>query len=311
MSVSFAAEVHGFNDMRSTASEHISIVIIDCQTLSRSCLIRILRGELPEVAVHDIATADAVVGILEKNISLAVLNIENCNLTDEWVSVNLAYIHQLRPESPIMLLTQLDEASITDAIIGEVARWGVRGYTTKSAPVEVVLAAIRLILAGGAYYPRSMVTDDGDCPHIVSSSSDTISALPVPVNGEVNDALAVCDASTVAFTERERQVLATLRRGLPNKIIASELDLSENTIKVHISHIMRKLNATNRTEAVVFSQQFGSAGAKSNGAALRPAPRSSRSEAYLASLTVLGLAFLSELSRLVTMGSELLDPLPL
>jgi DNA-binding NarL/FixJ family response regulator len=217
MSVSFAAEVHGFNDMRSTATEYISIVIIDRQTLSRSCLIRILRGELPEVAIHDIATADAVVGILEKNISLAVLNIENCNLTDEWVSVNLAYIHQLRPETPIMLLTQLDEASITDAIIGEVARWGVRGYTTNSAPVEVVLAAVRLILAGGAYYPRSMVTDDGKCPHIVSSASDTISALPVPVNGEVNNALAVCDASPIAFTERERQVLATLRRGLPTR----------------------------------------------------------------------------------------------
>jgi DNA-binding CsgD family transcriptional regulator len=156
-----------------------------------------------------------------------------------------------------------------------------------------------------------MVTDDGNCPHIVSSASDTISALPVPVNGEVNNALAVCDASPVAFTERERQVLATLRRGLPNKIIASELDLSENTIKVHISHIMRKLNATNRTEAVVFSQQYGSAGAKANGAALHPAPRPRPSEAYLASLAVFGLACLSELSSLVTLGSELLDPLAL
>lgn len=259
MSVSFAAEGHGFNDMRSTASEHTSIAIIDCQTLSRSCLTRILQGELPEVAIHNIATSDGLVGIIEKNINLAVLNIENCNLTDEWVSVNLANIHQLRPETSLMLLTQLDETSITDATVSEVAKLGVKGYTTNTAPVEVVLAAIRLILAGGAYYPRSMVIDDGNCANSVSGSSDMISALPMPAaNGEVDESLAMTKASTIAFTERERQVLATLRRGLPNKIIASELDLSENTIKVYISHIMRKLNATNRTEAVVFSQQFAS-----------------------------------------------------
>ena len=309
MSVSFAAEVHGFNDMHSIANDHISIVIIDCQTLSRSCLIRILRGELPEVAIHDIVTSDGLVGIIEKNINLAVLNIENCKLTDEWVSINLAYIHQLRPDTPLMLLTQLDEASITDATIAEVARWGVKGYTTNTAPVEVVLAAIRLILAGGAYYPRSMLAEEGTCPKSVSGSSDIIASLPMPANGDVDKSFALTNASTIAFTQREKQVLATLRRGLPNKIIASELDLSENTIKVHISHIMRKLNATNRTEAVVFSQQYGSAGVRSNGAALRPTPRPSPTEAYLASLALVGLAFLSELSTLVTIGSEFLSPL--
>ncbi len=131
MSVSFAAEVHGFNNMRSTVSEHTSIVIIDCQTLSRSCLIRALQGELPEVAIHDIAKPDGLVGVIEKNINLAVLNIENCSLTDEWVSVNLAYIHQLRPETSLMLLTQRDEASITDATVSEVARLGVKGLYDK------------------------------------------------------------------------------------------------------------------------------------------------------------------------------------
>ena len=259
MSVSFAADVHGFNGMRSVTSEHASIVIIDCQTLTRSCFIRTLRGELPEVVIHEIATTDGLVGILDKNIKLAVLNIENSDLTDEWVSLNLAYIHQLRPEVSVMLLTKIDEASITDAIVSEVARLGVKGYTTNTASVEVVLAAIRLILAGGTYYPRSMVIDEAICANPALSSSDTISAQPTPlVNGGVVVSLAMTAAPAVAFTEREKQVLATLRRGLPNKIIASELDLSENTIKVYISHIMRKLNATNRTEAVIFSQRFAS-----------------------------------------------------
>lgn len=259
MSVSFATEVRGFHDMGSIASEHTSIVIIDCQTLSRSCLIRILRKELPEVAIHDIATSDGLVGVIEKNINLAVLNIEDCNLTDERVLAHLAHIHQLRPETSIMLLTQLDEASITDAIVSEVARLGVKGYTASTAPVEVVLAAIRLIVAGGAYYPRSMVIDDGNHANSAAYSCRTISALPLPAaKSEVDESITMTREPAIAFTGRERQVLATLQRGLPNKIIASELDLSENTIKVYISQIMRKLNATNRTEAVVFSQQFAS-----------------------------------------------------
>ncbi len=305
MSVSFAAEVHGFNETHSVASEHISIVVIDCQTLSRSCLIRILRGELPEIAIHDIATSDELVGIIEKHINLVVINIENCCMTDAWVAVNLAYIHQLRPETSLMLLTQLDEASITDATVSEISRLGVKGYTTNSAPVEVVLAAIRLILAGGAYYPRSVIIDDCDRSNSVSAENAGQLSLPASARGE--EALDTGETAMIGFTERERQVLATLRRGLPNKIIASELDLSENTIKVHISHIMRKLNATNRTEAVVFSQQYGSGvkgtnGSNGHGAMLRPPPRAGRNEAMLASLGLFCLTFVNELSALIAMG---------
>ncbi|NGO52215.1 response regulator transcription factor [Mesorhizobium camelthorni] len=68
---------------------------------------------------------------------------------------------------------------------------------------------------------------------------------------------AITKKTNVAFTERERQVLATLLRGLPNKVIASELNLSPNTVKSHISRIMQKLHAKNRTEAVVLSQHAG------------------------------------------------------
>ncbi len=269
MSVSFAAEVHGFNDMRSTASGHISIVIIDSQTLWRSCLIRTLRGDLPEVAIHNITTSDGLAGIIEKNINLAVLNIGTRNLTDEWVSVNLAYIHQLRPETSVMLLTQIEEASITDATVSEVARLGVKGYTTSTAPVEVVLAAIRLILAGSSYYPRSMIIE-GNSANSVSDPSEKINVLAMPAaHGKIDESLAITEAP-ISFTTREKQVLASLRRGLPNKIIASELDLSENTVKVYISQIMRKLNATNRTEAVVFSQKFAPADTSSIRA---PVPR--------------------------------------
>ena len=56
----------------------------------------------------------------------------------------------------------------------------------------------------------------------------------------------------IDLTPREQNVVAALKLGLPNKLIAAKLQLSENTVKMHIQRIMRKCSARNRTEAVLF-----------------------------------------------------------
>jgi DNA-binding NarL/FixJ family response regulator len=68
----------------------------------------------------------------------------------------------------------------------------------------------------------------------------------------------LADVPAGLLSEREREVLAALRRGLSNKVIAGELRLSENTVKIHVRNVMRKLGATNRTMAALY-------GAMSNG----------------------------------------------
>jgi DNA-binding NarL/FixJ family response regulator len=64
------------------------------------------------------------------------------------------------------------------------------------------------------------------------------------------------NGATVIFTARELDVLEALQKGWSNKWIAHSLNISENTIKVHIQRIMRKLHATNRTEAVFRHRQL-------------------------------------------------------
>jgi DNA-binding NarL/FixJ family response regulator len=69
---------------------------------------------------------------------------------------------------------------------------------------------------------------------------------------KTNDGARTTAGKNIAdFTPREQQVLAELELGLPNKLIAARLNLSENTVKMHIQHIMRKCDARNRTEAVL------------------------------------------------------------
>jgi len=67
-------------------------------------------------------------------------------------------------------------------------------------------------------------------------------------NGEAE---IIPEKAMADLTPRQQQVLAALKLGLPNKLIAVKLKLSENTVKMHIQHIMRKCSAHNRTEAVL------------------------------------------------------------
>jgi two-component system nitrate/nitrite response regulator NarL len=57
----------------------------------------------------------------------------------------------------------------------------------------------------------------------------------------------------VSLTEREREILAHLARGESNKAIARELDISHDTVKLHVRHILSKLNLTSRVEAAIFA----------------------------------------------------------
>ncbi|WP_269932637.1 response regulator transcription factor [Aminobacter sp. HY435] len=247
LTISFSAEQNGF------AHENPSIVVIDCHPLSRSSLARILRSEFQDYTILEVETAHRLESIITKHIGLVALNIGSSAMTDDGVLHCLAHLRRSLAEAPVMLLTQLDEATISDAMISDVTRYGVRGFITESASVEIALAAFRLVMAGGVYFPRMVLVGSAGS---MSISSESIVALQpaLTCNGETHDLPAIGTRTNVAFTERERQVLAALLRGLSNKIIASELNLSQNTVKSHISHIMRKLHATNRTEVVVFSR---------------------------------------------------------
>ena len=233
--------------------ERPSILIVDHHPLWRSCLARILRDEFQDFTILEIETPRQLDSVVGKAISLATLNIGGASITDERVLKSLSLLHRLLPDGPLMLLTRLEASTISDAMISEVTRFGVRGYVTHSVPVEIALAALRLVIAGGVYFPRSLVMD---CASWVSVSPESIVALepPIALNGMATEAPAIASRADIVFTGRERQVLAALLRGMSNKVIANELNLSQNTVKSHISRIMHKLHAKNRTEAVVLSQ---------------------------------------------------------
>ena len=141
---------------------------------------------------------------------------------------------QTYPKLPIIVLS----ASENPAHIRKCLDIGAKGFVTKSAPKEILFTAITKVLAGDRYIPSALLTAQGDGDQGNS------------------DLQASADNITQLLTERQLEILALISKGLSNKLIARELFLSENTVKVHVSAILRALSLSNRTQAGLVGQKL-------------------------------------------------------
>jgi DNA-binding NarL/FixJ family response regulator len=135
-------------------------------------------------------------------------------------ATGLSCLHALRrrvPTTPIVIVSAVGDPKVMqDAIMG-----GASAFIPKSAPSLVLINALKVILAGGTYMPTGIVA-------------------------------ALRNAEGAAHNEltlRQRRVLELLSTGLSNKRIARELQISEITVKAHVSAIFRKLGVSNRMQA--------------------------------------------------------------
>ncbi|PIJ49533.1 two-component system response regulator NarL [Erwinia sp. OLTSP20] len=145
----------------------------------------------------------------------------------------LATLHALRQQplsSRIVIFTVSDAQQDVVAAL----RQGAEGYLLKDMEPEALLAALHQAAAG------EMVLSDNLAPLL----AEQLRAPQVPAN------LALS-----ALTPRETEILHQLSRGLSNKLIARELDISESTVKVHVKHLLQKLSLRSRTEAAIWLLQ--------------------------------------------------------
>jgi DNA-binding NarL/FixJ family response regulator len=143
-------------------------------------------------------------------------------------------IRELKTDAPdiqILVFTAFD----TDERILSAVKAGAQGYLLKGVPREELFRAVRVVSQGGSLLQP-----------VVASK------LMRHIAGESEGA-----ASPDVLTEREREVLSLMAQGLPNKEIAAKLFISERTAKFHVSSILSKLGAGNRTEAVSIAAQQG------------------------------------------------------
>lgn len=203
----------------------IRLVVVDDHPVVRHGLVSMLGYEKDFQVVGEAANGlDAVRIILEQKPDVTLLDLRLPDFS------GIEVMKQVRARSSptrFLVLTTYD----TDEYIVPALSNGAQGYLLKDTSPDELVRAIHSIVQGGA------ALESG----VAARFLENVSA----------------QKSSEDLSERELQVLHLLVSGASNKAIAAQLDLSENTIKTHLSHIFAKLNVQSRAEAVAVALQRG------------------------------------------------------
>lgn len=177
------------------------------------------------------------------------------------------------PALPIVMLSGEFDADTVSQALGR----GAAGFIPKTSVTTVLVSALRLIMAGGVYVPPELLRLEprgaGHAPagvHVGTAFTHGVAAGTAHAQGPgggfgtPHDARPGADPASqdatmtrLGFTDRQSDVLSLLMEGKSNKQISRELDLAEATVKVHVRSILRVLDASSRTEAVVAASRLG------------------------------------------------------
>jgi DNA-binding NarL/FixJ family response regulator len=215
--------------LSTTMASPIRILVADDHPVVRDGLVAMLSTQLDFVVVGQAATGTEVVqhaAVLQPEVILLDLEMPELDGVQALQQLRLN-----RSAARVIVFTAFDT---DDRIVGAV-RAGAAGYLLKGAPRDELFRAIRLVSEGGSLLQPVIASKL--MRHV--SQQATAPALPEPL------------------TEREMEVLKCLAQGRSNKEIAAQLAISERTVKFHMSSILGKLNATNRTEALTLAARHG------------------------------------------------------
>lgn len=151
------------------------------------------------------------------------------------------------PAIPVIIISASDDLSLMHKVLDR----GVAGFIPKATHQELIIRAIQLVLSGGTYIPPELMEPGGPLNHEVNNQAAFLSR---PIT------FAESSHMFSRLTQRQQEVLRLLAKGETNKDISRHLNVSENTVKVHVTAILKALGVSNRTQAVIVSQKMGMSG---------------------------------------------------
>jgi DNA-binding NarL/FixJ family response regulator len=204
----------------------MKVLVIDDHTLVRDALRGVLTELLDGVIVLEASDCGQATRLIEEHADLRLILLD-LNLPDR---DGFAFLAELRERHAPISLVVLSGFHDRDNVI-RALDLGALGFIPKTSEREVMMSALRLVLAGGIYIP----------PQALAADRPAQSAAPArPVS-----------PSELGLTGRQMEVVALMMRGKSNKAISRILDVAEPTVKHHVTAILKALKVTNRTEAVL------------------------------------------------------------
>ncbi len=213
----------------------IRILVVDDHTLFRRGLIALL-GAQPEFKVvgeaGDAGEAQRRAAELQPDVLLLDNHLPGVNGVDA-----LQGLREVAPRAKVLMLTVSEDGATLAAALQR----GASGYLLKTVDSDVLASAIVRAVRGESTISPEMTGK------LVTAFQALQGTAPVPV------APTVAQDPVQGLSPRERQILAEIARGASNKEIARTLDIAEATVKIHVQHILRKLNLTSRVQAAVYA----------------------------------------------------------
>lgn len=211
----------------------MDILIADDHPLFRDALRRAVARALPDAGIVE---ADSVAVLLEMveahpDADLLLLDL---NMPGAQGFSALVHLRGQFPQVPVVVISAREEASIMRQAI----EYGASGFIPKSANLETITQALQEVLDGQVWLPPALAT----------------ASVPTATDADLAARIA-------SLTPQQFRVLCMLGEGLLNKQIAWELGVSEATVKAHMTAIMRKLGASNRTQVLVMTSRLALEGA--------------------------------------------------
>lgn len=198
----------------------LRLLIADDHPMFRAALRHALAAIAPGAQIAEVASRSALEAAVAggEPFDLAMLDL---TMPGAMGFSSLVYLRGERPELPVLIVSSDDHPRT----IRRAQQFGAAGFVSKSAPAEDLNEAVTAVLAGGLWFP--------------------------PQQAERNEADAQLAERLAQLTPQQLRVLMRMADGLLNKQIAYELSLAENTVKIHVTAVLRKLGCHSRTQAAV------------------------------------------------------------
>ena len=224
-------DVPGGGLQNGSPGELPTVIYLDTRAFTRDCVGGWLRSSLGGFHVRVLQNPDQIetIPLAGDKLQAVIINAGPERMSSTAVTRLLSRLNELFPEVPVAVLSDYEDPEN----VREAFNLGAQGYIPTSLASRVAIGAVQLVCVGGTFAPAATLLSEGERRQ--ASAGEPL------IEG---------------FTQRQSQILECLRRGMANKLIAYELDMCESTVKVHIRNIMKKLNATNRTQVAYLTRGF-------------------------------------------------------
>lgn len=219
----------------------MKVLLVDDHALTSEGMAYVLQRHHPQVKALFAGSLGQALALLETEqpISLILLDLmlEDARGLDGLTRLRQDYAH-----IPVVVVSgRADIETVTAALEA-----GAMGYIPKSTPIDVLAGALGLVFSGGVYVPPLVLQDKR-----LAAPAKAVDELELPA------APAATALDVLSLSPRDRDVLALLIQGHSNKIIARQLNVSDHTVRKHVTIVLRALRVRTRTQAVFEAARLG------------------------------------------------------